>query len=92
MKDNKHSLFIEYVKQSLMTSTYFNNKLPYHIYLGKCNISVHLNHSGERPYFGWIPDCFYSYCEDFFGLTDSDIESMWDNWYKEYIIDMYLKK
>jgi hypothetical protein len=84
--------YYEFVKNDIQKNTYSKITSPYHIFLYDCNIGVHLNHDSDRPYFNWIPQCFWKLCETKYGLTEKELKVVWYEWYWDYVINLYISK
>ena len=83
----KYEKYIKFIIEDLKDGVTY--KFPHH-YIHDVNVGVFLNHSGSRPYFGWIPSSFKEMLINRYGVGEKEIDYIWPI-ISEHIINVYLK-
>ena len=83
----KYEKYIKFIIEDLNDGVTY--KFPHH-YIHDVNVGVFLNHSGSRPYFGWIPSSFKEMLINRYGVGEKEIDYIWPI-ISEHIINVYLK-
>ena len=83
----KYEKYIKFIIEDLKDGVTY--KFPHH-YIHDVNVGVFLNHSGSRPYFGWIPNSFKEMLINRYGVGEKEIDYIWPI-ISEHIINDYLK-